>query len=64
MVRLGDAFLDDGIASQSYDKPGVGESEGDWTTQTFDDRADEAVAAAQFLSATSAKRRLRSACWG
>ncbi len=30
-----------GIASLAYDKPGCGESTGDWSSQTLQDRADE-----------------------
>lgn len=44
-VRL----ADDGIATLRYDKLGCGESEGDWTTQSFDDRAHEALAALRAL---------------
>ncbi|MDC7126990.1 MAG: alpha/beta hydrolase [Spirochaetales bacterium] len=35
------AFLDRGIACFSYDKPGIGNSEGNWLTQTMKDRAIE-----------------------
>ena len=39
-----------GIASLRYDKPGCGQSEGDWTARGFEDRAHEALAALQALS--------------
>jgi uncharacterized protein len=42
-------FAAAGIASLAYDKPGSGRSEGDWTAQTFGDRAREALAALWFL---------------
>lgn len=42
-------FAAAGIASLAYDKPGSGRSEGDWTAQTFEDRAREALAALRFL---------------
>lgn len=42
-------FARNGIAALCYDKPGIGGSTGDWTTQTFDDRAAEALAAVRFL---------------
>ena len=42
-------FAAAGIASLAYDKQGSGRSEGDWTAQTFDDRAREALAALRFL---------------
>jgi uncharacterized protein len=38
-----------GIASLRYDKPGCGASGGDWTAQTFDDRAAEALTALRTL---------------
>jgi pimeloyl-ACP methyl ester carboxylesterase len=38
-----------GIAVLGYDKRGVGESTGDWTTATFDDLAGDAVAAVDYL---------------
>ena len=39
-----------GVATLRYDKPGCGQSEGDWTAQGFEDRAHEALAALQALS--------------
>ena len=39
-----------GVATLAYDKPGVGESEGDWMLQTLEDRAIEAIAAADALA--------------
>jgi pimeloyl-ACP methyl ester carboxylesterase len=42
-------FASRGVASLTYDKPGCGESTGDWTAQSFDDRADEALIALRFL---------------
>ena len=45
-----DVFVEHGVASLSYDKPGVGGSEGDWTRQSFADRASEALAAHRFLA--------------
>lgn len=38
-----------GIASFSWDKAGVGESQGNWENQSMDDRADEVVAAIDML---------------
>ena len=45
-----EAFARRGIASLSWDKPGVGDSSGDWTTQTMQDQAQEALAAIRFLT--------------
>jgi pimeloyl-ACP methyl ester carboxylesterase len=47
------ALAERGVASLSYDKPGVGASEGDWMTQSFAERASEALAAVRFLGADS-----------
>ncbi len=38
-----------GIASFSWDKAGVGKSQGDWQNQSMDDRADEAISAINIL---------------
>jgi uncharacterized protein len=45
-----DVFAEHGVASLSYDKPGIGGSQGDWTRQSFVDRASEALAAVRFLA--------------
>ena len=39
-----------GIASFSWDKAGVGNSQGDWQSQSMDDRAEETVAAIEMLN--------------
>jgi uncharacterized protein len=46
---LRDRFTEQGIAVLAYDKPGVGGSTGAWASQSLDDRAEEALAAARFL---------------
>jgi pimeloyl-ACP methyl ester carboxylesterase len=43
------ALAASGIATLAYDKPGCGSSEGDWTAQSFEDRAQEALIALTFL---------------
>jgi hypothetical protein len=47
--ELREHFARHGIASLCWDKPGVGASEGDWTRQSFHDRAREALDAVGFL---------------
>ena len=42
-------LAEQGWCSLSWDKPGVGESEGDWRLQSMADRADEVAAAIEFL---------------
>ncbi len=43
------AFLEKGIACFTWDKKGVGESDGNWLHQSMPGRADEALAALQVL---------------
>jgi len=56
-----DRFAAVGVATLSYDKPGVGGSEGDWTSQSFDDRAREALCAVRSLQDTAG---IESTCVG
>ena len=44
-----EALADKGVASFSWDKPGIGGSSGDWLTQNMDNRAQEVAAAIEFL---------------
>jgi pimeloyl-ACP methyl ester carboxylesterase len=55
------AFADAGIASLVFDKRGYGESTGDWKTATFEDLADDAVAA---LRAVARRPEIRARCVG
>lgn len=48
-VMLMNTFLEHGIACFSWDKPGVGESTGNWLHQSMAMRADEAIVAMQSL---------------
>jgi uncharacterized protein len=57
-------FARHGIAALCYDKPGIGGSTGDWTTQTFDDRAAEALAAIAFLQQQPQIDPARIGLWG
>lgn len=52
-------MLDRGIAVASWDKPGVGNSEGNWLHQTMEERAEETRAALQALA-----RRLKGVAIG
>ncbi len=44
------ALVDAGFGVFSWDKPGVGQSEGDWLKQSMADRSQEAIAAYQLIS--------------
>ncbi|CAN0592464.1 unnamed protein product, partial [Ectocarpus sp. 12 AP-2014] len=50
-LPLINTLVDAGIGVFSWDKAGVGESTGNWLDQNMDDRADEAMAAMQAISA-------------
>jgi hypothetical protein len=50
-LPLINTLVDAGIGVFSWDKAGVGASTGSWLDQTMDDRADEALAALQAISA-------------
>jgi pimeloyl-ACP methyl ester carboxylesterase len=53
-----------GIASLCWDKPGVGASTGDWTRQSFRDRAHEAIDAVKLLKARPDIDRKHVGLWG
>lgn len=58
------AFLDAGVGVLSWDKPGVGESSGDWRARTLFDRADEALAAIAWLRGQPGVDSGRVGVWG
>jgi uncharacterized protein len=49
LLPVRDHLLQHGIAVLVFDKPGLGDSSGDWRHQTFYDRAEQARAAMTFL---------------
>jgi pimeloyl-ACP methyl ester carboxylesterase len=53
-----------GVSSFAWDKPGVGESTGDWRLQTNEDRAEESLAALTFLQSRSDIDRQHIGLWG
>lgn len=59
-----EAFARRGIASLSWDKPGVGNSSGDWMAQTMQDRAQEAVTAIRFLKGHPEIIPTKIGAWG
>jgi pimeloyl-ACP methyl ester carboxylesterase len=61
---LGNDFARLGFACLAWDKPGVGESTGDFHAQTFRDRAEESLAALDFLRARDDIRPDRVGLWG
>jgi pimeloyl-ACP methyl ester carboxylesterase len=63
-TALGKHFARHGFMCLTWDKPGVGESTGDYQEQTFSDRAEEALAAVRFLRGRADIRRDRVGVWG
>jgi pimeloyl-ACP methyl ester carboxylesterase len=53
-----------GFAVLAFDKRGAGQSSGDWRDASFEDLADDAVAAAKFLQARTDIDRTRIGFWG
>lgn len=58
------AFLDRGIATYSFDKPGCGASTGDWRRHALFDRADQAMTALNSLSDHLGIEDTRLGIWG
>jgi pimeloyl-ACP methyl ester carboxylesterase len=61
---LGRHFARNGIVCLAWDKPGVGESTGDFNAQTFPDRAEEALAAVRLLRGRPEIRPDQVGLWG
>jgi uncharacterized protein len=59
-----EAFLSRGIATFSFDKPGIGGSTGDWRNYGFDGRTEQAIAALELLRAHDALDATRVGVWG
>lgn len=65
LIRLvADDFARHGIATLTYDKRGVGASGGDWSKQTLDDLADDALAACKILKGRSDIDPKQIGLWG
>jgi pimeloyl-ACP methyl ester carboxylesterase len=61
---IGKHFARHGFACLAWDKPGVGQSTGDFNAQSFRDRAEEALAAVAFLRARKDIRADQIGLWG
>lgn len=64
MWGMGYLFAARGFAVLSYDKRGVGKSTGNWGEASFEDLADDAVAAARFLQARTDIAANQIGFWG
>ena len=61
---IANLLASNGIAVLAYDKRGVGKSTGNWGTASFDDLADDAIAATHFLKTRGEIDRRRIGLWG
>ena len=59
-----DYFVSQGFAVLCYDKPGIGGSTGDWKQQSFADRANEALAAIEYLKQIREINTEQIGLWG
>lgn len=59
-----DVLVANGIAALIYDKPGCGESGGDWHSQSYDDMAEDALAAVRFLQTRKRIDPRKVGLWG
>lgn len=57
-------FAEAGYAMLIFDKPGSGESQGDWTTTSLDEMAEDGIAALSFLRAQPEVDPRRTGLWG
>jgi pimeloyl-ACP methyl ester carboxylesterase len=62
--QIQEAFLARGIGTYAFDKPGCGESTGDWRDYALEARADQVVAALGVVRANHAVRASRTGIWG
>jgi uncharacterized protein len=64
VAPIADTFRQAGLAALSWDRPGCGNSTGDWQRQTIDDRAVEALTAVRFLQQRTDIDSQRIGLWG
>jgi dienelactone hydrolase len=63
-LALADLFGRIGFATFVWDKPGCGDSTGNWLKQDFEDRAKEAIAAVRYLRERPDIRAEAAGLWG
>ena len=64
VAPIADAFRQAGLAVLAWDRPGCGNSTGDWQRQTVDQRAQEALTAIWFLQQRTDIDPRRIGLWG
>ncbi len=63
-MALAEMFESAGFATLTWDKPGCGDSTGNWLDQDFNDRAGEAIAAVHYLRSRSDIKKDAVGLWG
>lgn len=63
-IPFAERFANKGIVSLIFDKRGAGESTGDYEARTFDNLADDAVTAFQYLGARAETDASKTGLWG
>lgn len=63
-VQIRERFLSDGLATFSFDKPGCGDSTGDWRDYALEERASQAEAALDVVARQSDVDPKRVGFWG
>jgi pimeloyl-ACP methyl ester carboxylesterase len=61
---LWEAFTQSGFACYSWDRPGVGQSQGKWCESSVEDRADEVISAVNKLKTSDEIDPLKIGFWG
>jgi pimeloyl-ACP methyl ester carboxylesterase len=64
IATVREAFSRGGLAVLAWDRPGCGESTGDWQRQTLEQRAEEAIAAVHFIQQHPEIDPARVGLWG
>jgi dienelactone hydrolase len=64
LLGLAQDFAAEGMVTLAYDKQGTGKSGGDWTTESVDDLAGDALAAIQLLHGTPGVGAHAIGAWG
>ena len=64
LLDVARAFAGQGIVTLVYDKRGVGKSTGDWTRESLDDLAGDALVGIEFLRTLAGVDAHRIGAWG
>jgi len=62
--HIREAFIENGVATYAFDKPGCGESSGDWRIHGLEDRTTQMIAALEILRRHPSVDAERVGVWG